>query len=57
MIRERQELDRVVNGWLRHHPGVTILDYRVTQSSDDAFHCITIILFFHDPKYAFSQNP
>jgi hypothetical protein len=35
---------------LSTHPGVEIVDKIVTQSSDEAFHCLAITLFFNDPK-------
>lgn len=44
---EREELGDVVTRWIRSQGGtLRILDKVVKQSSDDAYHCLTIILFF-----------
>jgi hypothetical protein len=39
------ELGETVTRWLRSND-VEIVDRVVTQSSDDEFHCLSIILFF-----------
>lgn len=46
---DREELGERVAGWLRAHPDAVVLDRVVTQSSDDAFHCVTITLFVREP--------
>lgn len=46
MAQEREHLGEKVTGWLRQHPGVTVVDKIVTQSSDQAFHCVAITLFY-----------
>lgn len=46
MMRQREDLGEVITDWIRSHPGITIIDRVVTQSSDEAFHCITITLFY-----------
>jgi hypothetical protein len=43
--KEREELGETVTRWLRSND-VEIVDRVVTQSSDDEFHCLTIVLFF-----------
>jgi hypothetical protein len=43
--KEREELGETVTRWLRSND-VEIVDRVVTQSSDDEFHCLSIILFF-----------
>lgn len=43
---DREELGTRVNEWLRAHPEAEVLDKVVTQSSDDAYHCISITLFY-----------
>ena len=45
--REREELGETVTRWLRSND-VEIVDRVVTQSSDDEFHCLTIVLFYRD---------
>ena len=46
--REREELSETVNRWLRDHRDVEIVDRVVAQSSDNEFHCLTVVLFFRD---------
>jgi hypothetical protein len=45
MMRDREQLGERITGWLARHD-VEIVDIVVRQSSDAAFHCITIVLFF-----------
>lgn len=44
--KEREELGETVTRWLRANPDLEVVDRVVTQSSDDEFHCLTIIFFF-----------
>ena len=44
--KEREELGEVVTRWLRSNEGLEVVDRVVTQSSDDEFHCLTIVLFY-----------
>lgn len=46
---DREELGERVARWLRAHPDAEVVDRVVTQSSDDAFHCVTITLFVREP--------
>ena len=46
--KEREELGEVINRWIRDHREVEIVDRVVTQSSDNEFHCLAVILFFKD---------
>ncbi len=46
--REREELGETVTRWIRSNAGVEIVDRVVTQSSDDEFHCLTIVLFYRE---------
>jgi hypothetical protein len=50
MAQERDNLGEKITNWLAAHPGVEIVDKIVTQSSDEAFHCLAITLFFNEPK-------
>ena len=50
MAQERDQLGEKITQWLSTHPGVEIVDKIVTQSSDEAFHCLAITLFYNDPK-------
>lgn len=47
MVKDRNELGEKVTAWLTdNRPRVDIVDIEVHQSSDDAFHCVTIVLYF-----------
>ncbi|MGC3997228.1 MAG: hypothetical protein QM767_06825 [Anaeromyxobacter sp.] len=50
--REREELGETITRWLQSNPGNEVVDRVVTQSSDDEFHCLTIVLFFRERKTA-----
>jgi hypothetical protein len=43
---DRLSLGERITEWLRGHPEHEIVDTIVTQSSDDAFHCLAITLFW-----------
>ncbi len=46
--KEREELGETVTRWLRNNADVEVVDRVVTQSSDDEFHCLTIVLFYRN---------
>ena len=46
--RDRGELGAAITRWLEDHEEIEILDTVVTQSSDSAFHCLTITIFYND---------
>ncbi len=50
MAQERDQLGEKITQWLSAHPEVQIVDRIVTQSSDEAFHCLAITLFFVEKK-------
>jgi hypothetical protein len=47
MAQERDQLGEKITSWLSQNQGVEIVDKIVTQSSDEAFHCLAITLFFN----------
>jgi hypothetical protein len=49
MASGRESLGDRITEWLLAHPGIQIVDKIVTQSSDEAFHCIAITLFYNEP--------
>lgn len=49
MARDRDLLGDRITEWLRDNPESEIVDTIVTQSSDEAFHCIAITLFYNEP--------
>jgi hypothetical protein len=48
MAQERENLGEKVTDWIRSRPEVEIVNTIVTQSSDEAFHCIAITLFYKE---------
>ena len=49
MYAQRQVLGETVSQWLeeaRRRPGFEVVDVVVRQSSDEAYHCISIIVFY-----------
>jgi len=46
MAPERDNLGDKLTNWLRAHPNVQVTDTIVTQSSDAAFHCLAITVFY-----------
>ncbi len=44
--REREELGETVTRWLQSSPQIEVVDRVVSQSSDNEFHCLTIVLFY-----------
>jgi hypothetical protein len=49
MAQDRDQLGEKITQWLTANPGVEIVDKIVTQSSDEAFHCLAITLFYNSP--------
>jgi hypothetical protein len=45
---ERDQLGELVTRWMAEHPGLELVELRVTQSSDAAFHCLTICVFYFE---------
>ncbi len=48
LARDREVMGETIGRWLAEHPGLEIVDRRVTQSSDSEFHCLTITLFYRE---------
>ena len=48
--REREELGEAITRWLAQNPGIEIVDKVVRQSSDNEFHCLSIVLFYLHPE-------
>ena len=44
--RDREKLGETVTSWMRSNEHLTVVDYRVSQSSDSEFHCVTITLLY-----------
>jgi len=54
MAQERENLGEKVTGWIREHPQCQVVDTIVTltQSSDEAFHCLAITVFYLEDRQA-----
>lgn len=52
MVHQREGLGEQVTAWLedarRTRPGFQLVDMQVRQSSDQAFHCISIVVFYNE---------
>ena len=46
--RERMDLGDVLTEWIRSHPELEVVDREVRQSSDNEFHCLSIVLFYRE---------
>jgi len=49
---ERESLGERVTHWLGLHPELDVRAIRTLQSSDKAFHCISIVVLFEDPQFS-----
>ncbi len=50
MVADRERLGEKVTDWLANNPQCTVCDVVVTQSSDEAFHCIAITVFYWEEQ-------
>ncbi len=50
MAQERDRLGDRITEWIREHPNYEIVDTVVTQSSDEAFHCLVFTIFYNEPN-------
>ena len=50
--KEREELGENVTRWLKSNSDLELVDRVVLQSSDNEFHCYTLVLFYKhkEPK-------
>ncbi len=46
MVADREQLGEKVTAWMAAHPQHKVTDIVITQSSDEAFHCIAITVFY-----------
>ncbi|MCK9462153.1 MAG: hypothetical protein M0R80_21210 [Proteobacteria bacterium] len=44
--KEREDLGEQITAWIRSNPGFVIKDTVVSQSSDNEFHCLSIVVFY-----------
>ncbi len=51
MVADRDQLGEKVTDWMAKNPAKKVTDIVITQSSDEAFHCIAITVFyFEEPR-------
>ena len=48
MVADRDQLGEKVTAWIAANPSKKVTDIVVTQSSDEAFHCIAITVFYYE---------
>lgn len=46
MLNEREHLGDKITDWIERNPRCQVREIVVTQSSDDAFHCIALTVFY-----------
>jgi hypothetical protein len=46
MVADREQLGEKVSAWMANNNHLKVTDIVVTQSSDEAFHCIAITVFY-----------
>jgi hypothetical protein len=46
LAQDRQQLGDRVTDWIAHNRDLAIRDVTIVQSSDEAFHCLTIVVFY-----------
>ena len=61
MVAQRMQLGETVTAWLEdaraHRPGFQVVNMLVSQSSDEAFHCIAICVFYKEDVAALKAKP
>ncbi|MET0401081.1 MAG: hypothetical protein ABW123_01705 [Cystobacter sp.] len=55
--KEREELGENVTRWLKSNSDLEIVDRVVCQSSDNEFHCYTLVLFYRHKSQAAQPQP
>jgi len=48
LARDRERLGETITRWIAEHPEAEIVEKEVRQSSDQQFHCLSVILFYRD---------
>ena len=58
MVAVREQLGEQVTSWLNARKGeIDVVEIMVRQSSDDAFHCVAIIVFYTHRDTAVKKKP
>ena len=48
--KEREELGETITRWLKANANLAVVDKVVSQSSDNEFHCLSIVLFYAERR-------
>jgi hypothetical protein len=48
MVADREQLGEKVTAWMQNNGSKRVTDIVITQSSDEAFHCIAITVFYYE---------
>lgn len=48
LFADRDSLGEKVSYWLAQHPGAKVTEIIQTQSSDSAYHCLTLTVFYRE---------
>ena len=51
MVADRDQLGEKVTDWMAKNPAKKVTDIVITQSSDEAFHCIAITVFYWEDTH------
>ena len=51
MVADREQLGEKVTDWMAKNQAKKVTDIVITQSSDEAFHCIAITVFFWEDHH------
>ena len=51
MVADRDQLGEKVTDWMAKNPSKKVTDIVITQSSDEAFHCIAITVFYFEDTH------
>jgi hypothetical protein len=51
MVADRDQLGEKVTAWIAANPAKKVTDLVITQSSDEAFHCIAITVFYWEERH------
>jgi hypothetical protein len=51
MVADRDQLGEKVTAWIAANKDKKVTDMVITQSSDEAFHCIAITVFYWEERH------
>lgn len=46
--KERENLGEIITQWIRDNPQYRVVDREALQSSDNEFHCLSILIYYVD---------